>query len=119
MRCIAMTLSEDAMGESDNGTSKSDRLKLNISIGTNLGSRNKRQHTLEITEGATALDVIEELIQRSLIKFKEDKEEHEVEKLFKNIMILVNGKNIRYLDGMNTAVSENDKIVILKAMIGG
>ena len=67
----------------------------------------------------TAGDVIKELLDRSLIKFKEEYNENDIEKLFKNVMILINGKNIRYLDGMDTVISENDTVVILKAMIGG
>ena len=107
------------MGEV-NGSTKNRRLvKLNITIGGHLGSRNKQQETLEIAEGATVGDVIKELLERSLIQFKEDNNEKDIEKLFKNIMILVNGKNIRYLDGMFTVISENDTVVILKAMGGG
>jgi len=107
------------MEEVNNSTAKRGLVKINITIGSNLGSKNKRQQTLEIADGATAGDVIKELLERSLIQFKEDNKENDIEKLFKNIMILINGKNIRYLDGMNTVITENDTIVVLKPLVGG
>ena len=107
------------MEEINNSTAKRNLVNLNIIFGSNLGSKEKRQKTLEIADGATVGDVIKELLERSLIQFQEDKKANDIGELVKHILILINGKNIRFLDGMNTVVSENDNIFILKPLLGG
>ena len=98
---------------------KVNLINLNIVLGSNLGSKQKRQTTLEIADGATVGDVIEDLLERALIQFKKDKKAHDIGKSMKSLLILINGKNIRYLDGVNTVVFANDTISILKPLLGG
>ena len=107
------------MEEIKNSTAKRNLVNLSIILGSNLGTKEKRQKTLEIADGATVGDVVKELLARSLIQFKEDKKAHDIGELFKHMLILINGKNIRFLDGMNTVVSENDNIFIFKPLLGG
>jgi molybdopterin converting factor small subunit len=107
------------MKEEDKSTIKKNQVTLNISIGRNLGAKERRQKTLEVPEGTTAGEVMDQLLNTSIITFPENKTVHDIEKLVNNIQILINGKNIRYLDGMGTVISEHDKVVILKPLIGG
>ena len=107
------------MKEIKNSTAKRNLVNLNIILGSNVGGKEKRQTTLEIADGATVGDVVKELLESSLIQFKEDKKAHDIGELIKSLLILINGKNIRYLGGVNTVVSENDTLSILKPLLGG
>ena len=107
------------MQEVKNSTTRKNHIKVNIHIGAHFGGNKKRQETLEIVDGATAGMVIRELLERSLIQLQEDKKENDIERFVDSIVILINGKNMRYLDGMNTVISDNDAIIILKPLVGG
>lgn len=102
-----------------NGRVKKNSIKVNVHIGVYLGGSTTRWETLETDEGSTAGDFLERVLGSGLIRFKKNEEEIGVKKLFDRSLILLNGKNIRYLDGLNTVISENDTIVILKPMVGG
>jgi molybdopterin converting factor small subunit len=71
--------------------------------------------TLETADGATAGNVL----QRGLIRFREDEKENGIKKLFDSSVILINGKNIQYLEGLDTVISENNTMIILKPFVGG
>jgi molybdopterin converting factor small subunit len=92
---------------------------MSVTIGGTFAGTDKRQITHEITEGATAGEIIEELLESSVIRFQGDEGENKIDKFFSISLILLNGKNIRYLEGLNTVISENDTMVILKPMVGG
>lgn len=107
------------MKQSNTSNVRRSLVKMSVTTGGHFAGTNMRRITHETTEGATAGDVIKELLESSFIRFQGDEGENNIEKFFSISLILLNGKNIRYLDGLNTMISENDAMVILKPMVGG
>ncbi len=104
------------MQDVKNSRAKKNHIKVNVHIGAHLEGSKTRRETLETDEGSTAGDILEKVLQRGLIRFKK---EIGTKKFFDSSLILLNGKNIRYLDGLTTVISENGTMVILKPMVGG
>ena len=100
------------------GREKKSSITVNVKIGSHFAGSTMRLETLETDEGSTAGDFLEKILRSGLIRFKKE-EEIGSKKLFEKSLILLNGKNIRYLEGLNTVISENDTVVILKPMVGG
>jgi molybdopterin synthase sulfur carrier subunit len=79
----------------------------------------------EIDEFTFPLDIdsnIRNLLEQLTLKFGEKFEEL----IFKNstdlskyVLITINGKNIRALDGLNTKLKQNDEIFFVPAIAGG
>lgn len=75
------------------------------------------KHTVDVGENATILNVTNKIQKEAGLtrggyigEFKVGGQE---------IAIMVNGKNIALLDGVDTRVTENDDVVIMPFVVGG
>jgi molybdopterin synthase sulfur carrier subunit len=68
-------------------------------------------------------DSVEEVIEKFLQDYKSKLDENMLSKdekgLSSDTIILVNGRNIEYLDGMNTKLKDEDRLVFSLRMAGG
>ncbi|MEM4577109.1 MAG: ubiquitin-like small modifier protein 1 [Candidatus Nezhaarchaeales archaeon] len=72
---------------------------------------------VEIKEGMTIMDLIKKLSERLPQKFRDFVfEGHEISK---NIIILVNGKGISELYGLETKLKSGDEVALLPPVSGG
>lgn len=72
---------------------------------------------VEVEDDTTIVDLIKKLSERLPQKFREFVfEGHEVSK---NIIILVNGKGISELDGLETKLKSGDEVALLPPVSGG
>ena len=70
-----------------------------------------------IVNGATISDVLEDIINRyPALKFHIFDHKGNVRR---HINLFLNGNNIKDLDGLNTQLTENDKIILLPSISGG
>ncbi|MEB3861434.1 MAG: MoaD family protein [Desulfurococcales archaeon] len=75
------------------------------------------EHELEVRDGATVGEVVEELAS----KYKGLKEEifEEDGRFSSDYRILLNGREVAYLEGEKTRVNNGDEIVIIPPVGGG
>lgn len=78
----------------------------------------KKWMTLELPEDARVLDVIYELARQLDSKLLE-KILDENEEVRSEIIILLNGRSIRNLDGLKTEVKEDDIVSVFPVASGG
>ena len=76
----------------------------------------KRVIELDLEEGATISQLLDELLQDSLIKSALLDEN---QKIKPEITILKNGREIKFLSGMETALDSGDEIAVFPAVVGG
>ncbi len=79
---------------------------------------NSEELIIELTENSTIRHLLNLLHVRIGDKFKK-RILSETSDLNNYVILVVNGKDIRTLDGMNTIIRENDKISFLPALAGG
>ena len=79
----------------------------------------KREIELLVTEGST----VEDLIQNMTIRWGEALSSRLFEpgthKLFSHIQIMVNGRAMGFLNGMDTALHDGDEVLLLPPAAGG
>jgi molybdopterin synthase sulfur carrier subunit len=75
--------------------------------------------TVKLEEPATVRKVIEKLIEVFSSEFKRALVDPELEDPRPNALILVNGKEITVLQGLETEVEEGDEIVLVPVSHGG
>ncbi len=71
-----------------------------------------------LDENSTVKDMLEKLTQKFGKKFQRNIL-NSTNELNKYIILGINGKDIRSLDNLNTAIGENDEISFLPAIAGG
>ena len=76
----------------------------------------KRVVEVEFEEGATISQLIDELLQDSLIRNALLDEKQEIKS---EITILKNGREIKFLAGMDTVLDSGDEIAVFPAVVGG
>ncbi len=73
-------------------------------------------------------DTVKEVLDKFLEEYKENFEEDKIGKQLFNeetgyfndwMLILINGRNIKFLDGLETKLKDNDVIVLSPPMAGG
>ena len=76
-----------------------------------------KQVEIEVREGGTVLDVLVRLAgdHAALGKWILDEEGN----LQKAINVLVNGRSISFLDGLDTTIQEGDEVAVFPAVGGG
>ena len=77
---------------------------------------NKSVIELDLEEGATISHLLEELLQDSLIRSVLLEENQEIKS---EITILKNGREIKFLEGMETVLESGDEIAVFPAVAGG
>jgi MoaD family protein len=75
--------------------------------------------SVESEEPTTVRDVIQKLIGTSSLEFKRVLIDPELEDPRPNALILVNGKEINVLQGLETKVNDGDKIILVPVSHGG
>jgi len=79
----------------------------------------KRRVTMEFEEAVTARKVIQKLTESLSSKFKETLIDPELSDPRLNALILVNGKEIGVLHGLQTILDDGDEMVLLPVAHGG
>lgn len=75
--------------------------------------------TVKLDKNASVKSVVQKLVDSLHSKSKRLLIDSEINDLWLNSLILVNGKEISVLNGLETAVSEGDEIVLLPVSHGG
>ncbi|MHA1289466.1 MAG: MoaD/ThiS family protein, partial [Candidatus Thorarchaeota archaeon] len=76
----------------------------------------KTKIELELDEGATISQLLEEIFQDSRIKKHMLDENDQIKS---DITILRNGREIKFLEGMDTVLNSGDEISIFPLVVGG
>jgi len=79
----------------------------------------KRQVTIEFEEAATVKKVVQKLTEILSSEFKEALIDPELGDPRPNSLILVNGKEIGVLQGLQTMLDDGDELVLLPVAHGG
>ncbi|MGV9203605.1 MAG: MoaD/ThiS family protein [Promethearchaeia archaeon] len=79
----------------------------------------KTKKSLLHYKGETVLDIIQRFINEYKNKLDENMLNKDKNGLSSDTIILVNGRNIEYLEGMDTKLSNGDRIVLSLRMAGG
>jgi len=80
----------------------------------------KRKHVLvKLEEPATVRKVIQKLIEAFSSEFKRGLVDPELEDPRPNALILVNGKEISVLQGLETEVNDGNEVVLVPVSHGG
>ncbi|MGP3667330.1 MAG: ubiquitin-like small modifier protein 1 [Candidatus Bathyarchaeota archaeon] len=77
----------------------------------------EKERTLELDKPVTVYEALNILSEFYGEKFRE--EIFEAETLTENLTILVNGLNIKTLDGVKTVLNDGDEISIFPPIVGG
>ncbi|MEM2896289.1 MAG: MoaD/ThiS family protein [Candidatus Bathyarchaeia archaeon] len=79
----------------------------------------KKEVTLELPSSSTINNLIEELSNRFERSFKEKIIDSKTGKLQQHVIILVNGREITFLKGLETVLNENDEVAFIPPFAGG
>ncbi len=79
----------------------------------------KSRVTLEFEEAATVRKVVQKLAETFSSRFKETLIDPELSDPRPNALILVNGKEIGVLQGLQTVLNDGDEMVLLPVAHGG
>lgn len=73
--------------------------------------------------GEKVIDVLLSLTEKypelKYLIFEKPEEKHEVPVMCGSINVLINGNNVRHLDGLDTPLSEADELAVLPPVSGG
>ena len=75
--------------------------------------------TITLKKKVTVKDLVQRLADSLLDNFERSPIYFEISDLWSNALILVNGKEISVLNGLETLVSDEDEIVLLPVSHGG
>ncbi|MHA1138075.1 MAG: ubiquitin-like small modifier protein 1 [Candidatus Thorarchaeota archaeon] len=89
-------------------------MKFFAQLGVLVGKKTKIE--LELDEGATISQLLEEIFQDSRIKKHMLDENDQIKS---DITILRNGREIKFLEGMDTVLNSGDEISIFPLVVGG
>mgnify|MGYP001057388432 CR=1 FL=1 len=92
-------------------------MKINIRVFGDLVSTLGRRQTVELDEGATILSLTNRLAEKAGLKRQDYLGNHKVNG--DELAVLVNGRNIRLLNGLETILHEGDEVVFLPPAAGG
>jgi len=92
-------------------------MKINIRVFGDLVSTLGRRQTVELDEGATILSLTNRLAEKARLKRQGHLGNHKVNG--DELAVLVNGRNIRLLNGLETILHEGDEVVFLPPAAGG
>jgi len=87
-------------------------------VGAFRGMSGKRKLTFELKETASLKLVVEEIVKK-LPKLERILIDPELEDPRPNTLILVNGKEISVLNGLETSIKDGDEIVLVPVVHGG
>lgn len=79
----------------------------------------KLKKTSVVYEGETVKDIITQFVKEHKDKLDDGLLNKSGKKLNKTILILVNGRSVEYLDGMNTKLNEGDQVFVSIPLSGG
>ena len=80
--------------------------------------RKVKQNTIEY-EGKTVGDIITQFVRDHKDKLDDTLLSKNKKKLHKNILILVNGRNVEYLNNYKTELKDEDQVYVSIALSGG
>lgn len=72
-----------------------------------------------LLEAGTVLSALEQLVDMFAGLIDEIFEDFDKRELKARIKIMVNGRNIDYLDGLRTALGEGDRVAVFPILAGG
>jgi len=87
-------------------------------VGAFRGMSGKRKLTFELKETVSLKLVVEEIVKK-LPKLERILIDPELEDPRPNTLILVNGKEISVLNGLETSIKDGDEIVLVPVVHGG
>lgn len=93
--------------------------KINVNLGAGLSRDSRRQITLHIDEGTIVGEVLKILAEDYGLEFKPCIKVPGLPDLTSNLTILLNGRNVLYLEGEATLISDGDRLDILASLVGG
>jgi molybdopterin synthase sulfur carrier subunit len=67
-------------------------------------------------QGSTLAEILSDLFQRYPSLKEQIQPDHDLSRF---VNVYVNDQDVRYLQGLNTAVGANDTVILLPAMAGG
>ncbi|MEM3506389.1 MAG: MoaD/ThiS family protein [Candidatus Bathyarchaeia archaeon] len=79
----------------------------------------KKEVALELPPSSTIKTLIEELSNRFEKSFKEKIIDSKTGKLQQHVIILVNGREITFLNGLETTLNDNDEVAFIPPFAGG
>lgn len=92
-------------------------MKVKVRIFGDVAATLNRRHVIELSENATVLAVIRAIQERAGQTRRAYLGEFKIGG--PDLAILVNGRNIAFLNGLDTALSDEDEIVIMPFVSGG
>jgi molybdopterin synthase sulfur carrier subunit len=92
-------------------------MKVNVRIFGNLAALLGNRQVVELNEGATVATLSSRLAESAGLKRQGYLGDYKVNG--NDLAILVNGRNIRLLDGVDTVLRDRDEVVILPPTAGG
>jgi len=93
-------------------------MKVSVRFYAYLGDliQNKNDIEIQLEEGSNIRDLLEKIFKSYDIRNKIMEDTHTVKQWVK---ILINGRQLRFLSGLQTILKPNDKISIFPPVIGG
>ena len=92
-------------------------MKVNVRIFGEIAATFGRKHTIELQEDSSVSTLISTIQKKAGMAPKRYLGEFKVGGA--DLAIMVNGKNIALLDGVNTVLSDEDDVVIMPFVAGG
>lgn len=79
----------------------------------------KRMLTIKLEKDATAKDLVQKIIDTLSKKSKQPTTDSEINNVWLESLILLNGKEISVFSGLETRISDGDEIVLIPVSHGG
>lgn len=98
-------------------TLRVDSMRINVRVFGDLVSILGRKQTVELNEGSTILSLANKLAEKAGLKRQGYLGNHKVGG--DELAVLVNGRNIRLLNALDTILHDEDEVVILPPAAGG
>jgi len=93
-------------------------IKVHIYLSVALQNAN-REMILDVPQGTTVADIRDMLISNGYLGVETQIKVPNCGILTPSLLYFINGKNVNYLNGMDTFVNDGDRINIIPLMLGG